>query len=155
MIYVQRRVRTKPNPAGDIMQARDQLGHTTVVMTEQYIRNRKGKKSIVNKVNCGPTLKLRIRNKQGFASAFARKPLILNGARSRNRTGTPLRAGDFKSTIFLLKIIYLATSLLRNLAVTVHWHALIFLPSGSDCGAKKSQRDHSSPQPVAATQCHL
>ena len=37
------------------------------------------------------------RNKQGFASAFARKPLILDGARSRNRTGTPLRAGDFKS----------------------------------------------------------
>jgi len=36
-------------------------------------------------------------NKQGFASAFARKPLIQDGARSRNRTGTPLRAGDFKS----------------------------------------------------------
>ncbi len=29
--------------------------------------------------------------------AFARKPLNLDGARSRNRTGTPLRAGDFKS----------------------------------------------------------
>lgn len=30
--------------SGDILQARDQLGHTTVVMTEHYIRNRIGKK---------------------------------------------------------------------------------------------------------------
>ncbi|ALI04554.1 hypothetical protein AO353_27150 [Pseudomonas fluorescens] len=29
---------------GTPMQARGQLGHTTVVMTEQYIRNRLGKK---------------------------------------------------------------------------------------------------------------
>ena len=34
----------KAETSGDIMQARDQLGHTTVVMTEQYIRDRKGKK---------------------------------------------------------------------------------------------------------------
>lgn len=30
--------------SGDILQARDQLGHTTVTMTEHYIRDRKGKK---------------------------------------------------------------------------------------------------------------
>jgi len=30
--------------SGDILQTRDQLGHTTVVMTEHYIRNRIGKK---------------------------------------------------------------------------------------------------------------
>lgn len=30
--------------SGDILQARDQLGHTTVVMTEHYLRERKGKK---------------------------------------------------------------------------------------------------------------
>ena len=34
----------KAESSGDIMQARDQLGHTTVVMTEQYIRARRGKK---------------------------------------------------------------------------------------------------------------
>lgn len=34
----------KAESSGDIMQAKDQLGHTSVVMTEQYIRNRKGKK---------------------------------------------------------------------------------------------------------------
>lgn len=34
----------KAESSGDILQAKDQLGHTTVVMTEQYIRNRKGKK---------------------------------------------------------------------------------------------------------------
>ncbi|VVP25762.1 hypothetical protein PS880_04068 [Pseudomonas fluorescens] len=34
----------KAESSGDILQGRDQLGHTTVVMTEQYIRNRKGKK---------------------------------------------------------------------------------------------------------------
>ncbi|MCY1380743.1 hypothetical protein D9M69_685900 [compost metagenome] len=34
----------KAEASGDILQARDQLGHTTVVMTEQYVRNRKGKK---------------------------------------------------------------------------------------------------------------
>lgn len=34
----------KAESSGDIMQARDQLGHTSVVMTEQYIRERKGKK---------------------------------------------------------------------------------------------------------------
>lgn len=34
----------KDESSGDILQARDQLGHTTVVMTEQYTRNRKGKK---------------------------------------------------------------------------------------------------------------
>ncbi|CAI8900122.1 hypothetical protein EMIT0215P_30355 [Pseudomonas serboccidentalis] len=50
----------KAESSGDILQARDQLGHTTVVMTEQYIRNRKGKKvmptkRIANQVqNCGP-----------------------------------------------------------------------------------------------------
>jgi integrase len=34
----------KAESSGDIMKARDQLGHTTVGMTEQYIRERKGKK---------------------------------------------------------------------------------------------------------------
>jgi len=34
----------KAESSGDILKARDQLGHTTVVMTEQYIRDRKGKK---------------------------------------------------------------------------------------------------------------
>ena len=34
----------KAESSGDILQARDQLGHTTVVMTENYIRNRIGKK---------------------------------------------------------------------------------------------------------------
>lgn len=34
----------KAELSGDIMQARDQLGHTTVVMTEHYVRHRKGKK---------------------------------------------------------------------------------------------------------------
>lgn len=39
----------KAESSGDIMQAKDQLGHTTVVMTEQYIRNRKGKKVLPTK----------------------------------------------------------------------------------------------------------
>lgn len=34
----------KAESSGDILQARDQLGHTTVNMTESYARNRKGKK---------------------------------------------------------------------------------------------------------------
>lgn len=34
----------KAESSGDILKARDQLGHTTVVMTEQYIRDRQGKK---------------------------------------------------------------------------------------------------------------
>lgn len=34
----------KAESSGDILQARDQLGHTTVVMTENYIRQRVGKK---------------------------------------------------------------------------------------------------------------
>lgn len=34
----------KAESSGDIMQARDQLGHTTAAMTEQNIRNRMGKK---------------------------------------------------------------------------------------------------------------
>ncbi len=34
----------KAESSGDILQARDQLGHTTVVMTENYIRKRIGKK---------------------------------------------------------------------------------------------------------------
>ncbi|POP66055.1 integrase [Pseudomonas syringae] len=34
----------KAEDSGDILKARDQLGHTTVTMTEQYIRNRIGKK---------------------------------------------------------------------------------------------------------------
>lgn len=34
----------KAESSGDIVQARDQLGHTTVVMTEKYVRERKGKK---------------------------------------------------------------------------------------------------------------
>jgi integrase len=53
----------KAESSGDIMQAKDHLGHTTVVMTEQYIRKGKGKgkgkgkESLTNQVNCGPTLK--------------------------------------------------------------------------------------------------
>lgn len=34
----------KAESSGDIIQARDQLGHTTVTMTEHYVLNRKGKK---------------------------------------------------------------------------------------------------------------
>ncbi|MCO7610579.1 tyrosine-type recombinase/integrase [Pseudomonas chlororaphis] len=34
----------KAESSGDILQARDQLGHTTVVVTENYIRKRIGKK---------------------------------------------------------------------------------------------------------------
>lgn len=34
----------KAESSGDILQARDQLGHTTVVMTEKYVRDRQGKK---------------------------------------------------------------------------------------------------------------
>jgi integrase len=34
----------KAEDSGDILKARDQLGHTTVTMTEHYIRNRRGKK---------------------------------------------------------------------------------------------------------------
>lgn len=34
----------KAESSGDILKARDQLGHTTLVMTEQYIRDRQGKK---------------------------------------------------------------------------------------------------------------
>ncbi|MNG14738.1 hypothetical protein D3C84_985150 [compost metagenome] len=33
----------KAESSDDILHARDQLGHTTVVMTQQYIRNQKGK----------------------------------------------------------------------------------------------------------------
>lgn len=39
----------KAESSGDIMQAKDQPGHTTVVMTEQYIRNRKGKRVMPTK----------------------------------------------------------------------------------------------------------
>lgn len=68
--------------------------------------------SLTNEVNCGPVILLRTGNKQGLASAFARKPLILDGARSRNRTGTPLRAGDFKShasTSFAIRAVALCS----------------------------------------------
>ncbi|WP_309295846.1 hypothetical protein [Pseudomonas pseudonitroreducens] len=34
----------KSESTGDILKVRDQLGHTTVTMTERYIRDRKGKK---------------------------------------------------------------------------------------------------------------
>ena len=34
----------KAESSADILQARDQLGHTTVVMTENYIRKQIGKK---------------------------------------------------------------------------------------------------------------
>lgn len=34
----------KTETSGDILQARDQLGHTTVTMTEHYVRKRRGKK---------------------------------------------------------------------------------------------------------------
>jgi integrase len=33
----------KAESSGDILKARDQLGHTTVVMTEKYVRERRGK----------------------------------------------------------------------------------------------------------------
>lgn len=39
----------KAEDSGDILQARDQLGHTTVTMTEAYIRDRKGKKVMPTK----------------------------------------------------------------------------------------------------------
>lgn len=39
----------KAESSGDILQARDQLGHTTVTMTEAYIRDRKGKKVMPTK----------------------------------------------------------------------------------------------------------
>jgi len=39
----------KAESRGDIVQARDQLGHTTVTMTEHYVRNRKGKKITTTK----------------------------------------------------------------------------------------------------------
>lgn len=39
----------KAENSGDILQARDQLGHTTVTMTEAYIRDRKGKKVMPTK----------------------------------------------------------------------------------------------------------
>ncbi len=35
--------------------------------------------------------------------SFLMQAFDMYGARSRNRTGTPLRAGDFKSTTFTLK----------------------------------------------------
>jgi len=34
----------KADSAGDIREAQNQLGHTSVVMTEQYTRNRRGAK---------------------------------------------------------------------------------------------------------------
>ncbi len=40
--------------------------------------------------------------------------LDIHGARSRNRTGTPLRAGDFKSDNFTLQINSLYLISLRN-----------------------------------------
>ena len=41
---------------------------------------------------------LKLRNKKIRACIrFPRQALDIDGARSRNRTGTPLRAGDFKS----------------------------------------------------------
>lgn len=39
----------KAEESGDILQARDQLGHTTATMTEAYIRDRKGKKVMPTK----------------------------------------------------------------------------------------------------------
>lgn len=41
-------------------------------------------------------LKLRSKNNKGLHDELT-QALDLYGARSRNRTGTPLRAGDFKS----------------------------------------------------------
>ncbi len=41
-------------------------------------------------------LKLRSKNNKGLHDEIT-QALDLYGARSRNRTGTPLRAGDFKS----------------------------------------------------------
>lgn len=76
----------KAESSGNILQARDQLGHTAVVMAEHYITDRRGKNH-ANTINCG----------SNHTAAKTRKCLILNGARSRTRTGTPLRARDFKS----------------------------------------------------------
>jgi hypothetical protein len=39
----------KAESSGDFLEAKNQLGNTTVVMTEQYIRNRKGKKVMPTK----------------------------------------------------------------------------------------------------------
>lgn len=60
----------KAESSGDILQARDQLGHTTVAMTEQYIRERKGK-NIPYPLNCGKTPELRIKETE---SAILRNP---------------------------------------------------------------------------------
>ncbi|GLH43047.1 hypothetical protein RS3R6_36310 [Pseudomonas atacamensis] len=40
------------------------------------------------------------RTKNKACMTYVMQALDIYGARSRNRTGTPLRAGDFKSVIF-------------------------------------------------------
>ncbi len=48
---------------------------------------------------------LRVRNEQGFASAFARKPLIFRWCRSRNRTF--LFVAENKGNFYIRKFLYL------------------------------------------------
>ncbi|WP_397386833.1 tyrosine-type recombinase/integrase [Pseudomonas caricapapayae] len=59
----------KAESSGDILQARDQLGHTTVVMTENYIRKRIGKRSL---------------QPSKFCTAIVFTPLILKGCKAGN-----------------------------------------------------------------------
>jgi len=48
----------KEESTGSIRDARDQLGHTTVGMTEQYIRRRKGAESAPNQVKIRSAIKI-------------------------------------------------------------------------------------------------
>ena len=44
---------------------------------------------------------------------YVMQALDIYGARSRNRTGTPLRAGDFKSITFYFEFISLQSEFFR------------------------------------------
>ena len=77
------------------MQARDQLGHTTVVMTEHTFATGKGKK-YRQRDNCGTAQELRNRRD---SAKFSQDTEFI-GAPSRNRTGKALRPADFKSAVF-------------------------------------------------------
>nr|WP_267872268.1 tyrosine-type recombinase/integrase [Pseudomonas syringae] len=59
----------KAESSGDILQAHDQLGHTTVVMTENYIRKRIGKRSL---------------QLSEFCTAIIFTPLNLKGCKAGN-----------------------------------------------------------------------
>ena len=61
-----------------------------------------------------------------------------SGARTRNRTGTPLRAGDFKSKDLLFKNSRLALYLLRSETVPAALRA--FVSAGSKIVAVQNLR---------------